>query len=128
MLQVADTFGGVNDLGAGDALNIDVAANQPHQLPLSVPLEDFQVDAGPLRSLEAISSLVQTEPLDRLTGDLGDPVTAFQSRFPRRSPADHSDQAQALWIALQLDPQAHEISIDHGIEVFQLVGGQVAGE
>src|SRR4051794_32730530 len=49
-------------------------------------------------------------------------------RLPRGAAADHADQAQARRVALQLDPQPHEVAVDHRVQVFELVGRQVAGE
>ena len=65
-------------------------------LRLAVAPEDLQVDARPLGPLKPVGRLVEAEPLDRLAGDLDDPVAADEPGLPRRPAADHADQPQAL--------------------------------
>ena len=64
-LDVADALGRVDDLGPGDALDVDVAADQPDRAALAVAPEDLEVDARPLGPLEPVGGLVEAEPLDR---------------------------------------------------------------
>ena len=73
-LDVADAFGGVDDLGPGDAFDIDVAPDQPHGPELAVSFEDFEIDAGPLGPLKPVGRFVQAEALTGLARHLDDPV------------------------------------------------------
>ena len=89
-LDVADAFGGFDDLGASDALDIDMATNQPDLAAITVALEDLQVDARAFRPLKSIGGLIQAKPLDDwpAISTIRSPVTipASQAGPPRITP------------------------------------------
>ena len=93
-----------------------------------VLLLDGQVDGAPLDALELVGGLVEAHALDRDAVDLDDRVAGLEARLPRRPAADHADEPQPLLVVLELDAQSDEIAVDHGVQVFELVGREVAGE
>ena len=86
------------------------------------------LDGRSFRTLEPVGGLIQAQALDRVAVDGDDHLAGLEAGVPRRSAANDADQAQALLVDLQLDPETDEVAVDHGIEVFELVRGQVAGE
>ena len=126
-LDVADAAGGVDDLGLRDALDLDVAADQPVALSILPSGWSTVISTGvpsfPWSRLAASSRL---SPRTGLAADVRDQVAHLEPGLPGRAAADHADEPEPLGVELQLDAQPDEVAVDHGIEVVELVGGEVA--
>src|SRR5439155_27228972 len=107
--EIADPRGRVDELGLGDALDVDVAADQPEAPEGAVAPLDAQLDGAPLGPLEAVGGLVQAQPAEGQAAHADDQVARPEARLPRRAPPDHTEQPQTRLVELQLDPQADEV-------------------
>ena len=105
-----------------------MATDQPHLATFTVALEDLQVDARAFGPLKSVRCFIKAQTFHGLAGDLDDPIATDDSCFPGRAAADHADQPQPFRIVLELDSQADEVAVDHGIQVFELVRREIAGK
>ena len=127
-LEITDPFGRAHELDARDAFDVDMATNELMASGRAVAALERDLDSGPFRPLKPVGCFIQAEALDRAAIDGDDQLAGLEPGVQRRSAANDADQAKALLVDLQLDPETDEVAVDHGIEVFELVGGQVARE
>ena len=127
-LEVADSFGGVDELDARDAFDVDMATNELMASGRAVAPLQLDLDGGPFRALKPVGCFIQAEPLDRAAIDGDDQLAGLEPGVPGRSAANDADQAKAFLVDLELDAQTDEVSVDHGVEVFELVRRQITRE